>query len=203
MPRRAVRGVALLLALGLVGAFLVSLLGPIAIWAGFENTLAQTLDDFSVFGQLCLVVLVAPLWEELLYRLVLKSCLQLWLLTLAGIALAMVHSWWLLIPTAVVALVWVIQCFSGNSRADGFVSWWEQHPRWPVYISITMFAGAHLGNFTVDWTLLALAVAPIAVAPQIWLGLTFTIARVRYGWWASVILHAMHNLLVWTIGTAV
>jgi len=41
------------------------------------------------------------------------------------------------------------------------------------------------------------------VLPQIWLGLVFTVARVRFGFWAAIVVHALHNLSVWSLATAI
>ena len=60
----------------------------------------------------------------------------------------------------------------------------------------------HLSNYDVTWSFATMAVAPLVVGPQIWLGLMFTIARVRYGWWAGLVLHAFHNLAVWSVSSA-
>ncbi len=194
--------IAVLLGIGLAGAFAVSLLGPIANRAGFESTLTDDLDDLSLALQALTVVLLAPVVEEFLYRLVLSARLHLGLLTLASALVALLYTPFLLVVVVPFVILWGTQLSSAPSLGDRFVGWWERHPRVPVYVSVATFAGAHLSNFDVSWSPVAVVVIPVAVAPQLWLGLTFTIARVRYGWLSAVALHAVHNLIIWTIASA-
>ncbi|MCH1614731.1 MAG: CPBP family glutamic-type intramembrane protease, partial [Acidimicrobiales bacterium] len=82
-------------------------------------------------------------------------------------------------------------------------NWWRNNPKWPIWIAVTIFGLVHLVNFEVDWTIGAILAAPFVVSPQLWLGLIFTIGRVRYGWFAGLGLHAAHNLTVWTLSTLI
>ncbi|WP_419945827.1 hypothetical protein [Candidatus Poriferisodalis sp.] len=84
---------------------------------------------------------------------------------------------------------------------DVAAGWWETHPRWPIWSAIAAFGLVHLSNYDVNWSVAAVAVVPLVVSPQLWLGLMFTIARVRYGWWAGLVLHAVHNLSVWGVSS--
>ena len=87
-----------------------------------------------------------------------------------------------------------------REQAEG---WWRRNPRWVVWGFALWFGLVHLVNFEIDWSVAAVLAAPIMVLPQIWLGLMFTIARVRYAWWAGLVLHAGHNLTVWTLASLV
>ena len=78
---------------------------------------------------------------------------------------------------------------------------WSANPRIPIYLVTLIFGLIHIVNFEVDWTIFSVLIAPLGVSPQIWLGLMFTIARVRYGWWAGLVLHAAHNGLIWSISS--
>ena len=78
---------------------------------------------------------------------------------------------------------------------------WSANPRIPIYLVTLIFGLIHIVNFEVDWTIFSVLIAPLVVSPQIWLGLMFTIARVRYGWWAGLVLHATHNGLIWSISS--
>ncbi len=212
--RRVVPAIAVLLGIGLTGAFVVSLLGPLATEAGFESTLAEELDDLSLAVQALTVVLLAPLAEEFLYRMVLNERLyfkwlgHLGLLSLICVLItllsppALLYTPLLVLAAVAFAILRGIQLSSAPELGDRFMNWWAQHPRVPVYASIAVFAAAHLSNFDVDWSPLAVAAIPVAVAPQLWLGLTFTIARVRYGWLSAVALHAVHNSIIWAIASA-
>ena len=84
---------------------------------------------------------------------------------------------------------------------DVAAGWWAAHPRWPIWSALAAFGLVHLSNYDVNWSAAAVVVAPLVVSPQLWLGLMFTIARVRYGWWAGLVLHAIHNLAVWGVSS--
>lgn len=200
--RAMVRNLAGLWLIGLAGAWAAFvLLNAIATPAGFENNLEDALDDLENYEQLILVVMFAPLVEEAIYRLPLARRLQLPLLALSGVVTAFFFlSYWILglIVAAVALLVWAVTPWREAAEA-----WWATHAQWPIWISAALFALSHLINFDVDWSFVAVLAIPFAVGPQLWLGLMFTIARVRYGWWAAVAVHALHNLTVWSIATAV
>ncbi len=231
--RLVVPGIAILLGVGIAGALVAGLaLGEIAQRAGYENQLAEELEEFSLVVQALLVVGLAPLLEEPLFRLVLTRRPHLGVLTLlAGLAALLSLTFAglaILFGALAVAflILWATQILPGardveaagaagttgatgatsatkaTRAGDRFLNWWERHPRTPVYASITAFGVYHLSNFEVEWSPLTLAVIPLAVAPQLWLGLTFTIGRVRYGWLAGVILHAAHNATIWSITLA-
>lgn len=218
-------GVALLFGLGLVGSIALLAVSQLAARTGFVNTLEAELLELSVVQQLFLVVLFAPVVEELIFRLpltvrprwgVLAATGAIGALNFAGssgpvIAVAAVFA---LIAVVSVAL-WAQSLVARTARAhaesvrrspawrDGVADWWAAHPRWPIWYSVAAFGLVHLSNYDVTWTVVTVAVTPLVVSPQIWLGLMFTIARVRYGWWAALGLHACHNLAVWSVSIAV
>ena len=67
----------------------------------------------------------------------------------------------------------------------------QRHFRWFYFGSALAFASVHLTNFTEGNALILL---PLTL-PQFLLGLILGYARVRFGLWASVLLHAAHNSL--------
>lgn len=219
-PRKWPAGLPLLFVLGLVGAIVAFRISSIlAAPVGYENTLENTLDEYSLAGQFVLVALLAPLIEEVVYRLPLTASLRLGTLGAAGVlgALSLVGagpgSAVLAAAFAVIAagacVLWAQSLFSARSGADATTQetpktwravverWWARNPRWPVWIAIAAFGLVHLNNFDVQWSLWAVIAAPLVVSPQLWLGLMFTTARVRYGWWAGLTLHIVHNLAIW------
>ena len=200
--RGMLRSLAALWMLGLAGAWAAFiLLNAIAKPAGFDSNIDEALDDLSAGAQLFLVVIFAPLIEETIYRLPLQRRLQLPLIVLSGVitALFFLSFWFVGLAVALVALlIWAVEPWR-----SGLERWWADHPAWPVWIFAWVFALTHLVNFEVDWSLAALLAVPFAVGPQLWLGLMFTIARIRYGFLAAVALHAAHNMTVWTVATSV
>jgi membrane protease YdiL (CAAX protease family) len=70
-------------------------------------------------------------------------------------------------------------------------AWFQRHFAWLYYGVTAIFAAAHMTNFVqgMSW-----AVLPFTL-PQFVVGLMLGHLRVRYGLWASVLLHALHNSL--------
>lgn len=204
--RRALAGLAVLLGLGLAGGFVALLALPIAEAAGMDNTLEEEFDELEPWLLVVTVVAFAPLLEESVYRLVLRRRLVLGLAAAASVLAAVLFGWPLMLVAAPVVVLVVLLWLSshmpagpGGRRAGAFARWWAERPRWPVWTSIVLFGFVHLSNYDVSWSVAAVAAAPIAVAPQLWLGAMFTIARVRFGWPAGVLLHAAHNSVILAI----
>ena len=205
-PRRMTRGLLKLWGLGFLGSIVLwQLFGRLSEAAGYENILESELEQWSVAEQFLLVVVLAPLFEELIYRLPLQARFRPALVTLSLVAGAIFFAGangialWLVLLLAVIAGV---TAFSSDLRV-AVERWWEKNPRAVIYIVTLIFGLIHIVNFDVDWSLPALLVAPLVVSPQIWLGLMFTIARVRFGWLAGLALHAAHNGFIWSVSTAI
>ena len=205
-PRRMTRGLLKLWGLGFLGSIVLwQLFGRLSEAAGYENILESELEQWSVAEQFLLVVVLAPLFEELIYRLPLQARYRPALVTLSLVAGAIFFAgangmtFWLILLLAVIAGV---TAFSSDLRI-AVETWWETNPRAVIYIVTLIFGLIHIVNFDVDWSLPALLVAPLVVSPQIWLGLMFTIARVRFGWLAGLALHAAHNGFIWSVSTAI
>jgi len=195
-------GLAMLWAVGLIGAVIASRFqlavdGP----AGYDNTIDDQLDRFSAAEQLIFVAVFAPVLEEIVYRIALTGRLRLPLLALSGIgaSLLIAESSFAAATLFAAGGIGALVAFANPVTRQRAVDWWAANPRWPVWGFALWFGLVHLVNFDVDWSIVAVLAAPIVVAPQIWLGLMFTIARVRYAWWAGLVLHAAHNLSVWSL----
>ncbi len=204
-PRRPFVGLPLLWAGGLLGAYLLSILSlPIAERAGFRSILGEQLDELTVVDQLMFVVVAAPLLEETIYRLALARQLRLPVLTVAGLLAGTLF--WGSHPLAMgvgpaIGLT-ALAAWAHRPTGSAVTRWWADNPRWPVWASVLLFGMSHLVGFDVDVSPLVV-LAPLAVLPQIWLGLVFTVARVRFGFWAAIVVHALHNLSVWSLATAI
>lgn len=220
-------GLALLFAIGLAGSIALLFIAQAAAQVGFEDTLEAELTSEPLIVQLLLVALLAPVIEETAFRLVLASRLRLGAAGAAGAIGAAYFAFGPPLVQVVAALFGVVMVAAcvlwGQAMIAGTMSepgveragmarttwhasverWWTSHARWPVWCSIALFSYVHLSNYDVSWSLGAVIAAPFVVSPQLWLGLIFTIARVRYGWWAGLVLHACHNLTVWSVFSVV
>ena len=217
---------ALLLAISLGGALALLAVARLAASTGYDDGPIEELLEGPLVDQWVRVVLLAPVIEELVFRLPLAGRLRLGVLAAVG-ALGLLSfagdDGPVIVVAAVFALVvllsgvvWIQSLVAGVGRPeahgesepgprawrDSVARWWETHPQWPVWFSVAAFGVVHLANYDVSWTVATIVVAPLVVSPQIWLGLMFTIARVRYGWWAGLVLHAVYNFAVWSVISA-
>jgi len=203
-PRGVISGLAKLLGIGFLGSVIAwQIFSALSDAAGYENILESELKQWSTTEQLILIVLIAPLLEETIYRLPLQRRFHPGLLSLSLIAGALFFStvgsvifWLVLLAAAAAGLVAVKPELRQRVQTQ-----WSANPRIPIYLTTLIFGLIHIVNFEVEWTIFSVLIAPLVVSPQIWLGLMFTIARVRYGWWAGLVLHATHNGLIWSISS--
>ena len=203
-PRGVISGLAKLLGIGFLGSVIAwQIFSALSDAAGYENILESELEQWSTTEQLILIVLIAPLLEETIYRLPLQRRFHPGLLSLSLIAGALFFStvgsvifWLVLLAAAAAGLVAVKPELRQRVQTQ-----WSANPRIPIYLTTLIFGLIHIVNFEVEWTIFSVLIAPLVVSPQIWLGLMFTIARVRYGWWAGLVLHATHNGLIWSISS--
>ena len=205
-PRGVTRGLAKLLGLGFLGSILLwQIFWRLSDAAGYENILESELEQWSAVEQFVLIVVLAPVFEELIYRLPLQSHFRPSRVVLSLLAGAIFFAgtnslaFWVIMSLG--AAVGAVTFSSGKRQI--VENWWRKNPRAVIYIVTLIFGLIHIVNFDVEWSIFALLVAPLVVSPQIWLGLMFTIARIRYGWWAGLVLHAAHNGFIWSISSAV
>lgn len=183
----------LLVTLGVLGFFyLLTLLGVEAP----ENALAD-LDITPAI--VALIVLGAPFGEEILFRS--------WLSGRPGHVLALVFGGAVVVGAPLVAgilglkgkaLVMVIGVGGAFALAALALWYWRGRAPWswfarifPVLLPLSalLFASVHLFNYEAD-------ISPLLwlfVLPQFLAGLIFGYARVNFGLWSSMMLHALHN----------
>ena len=203
-PRRVISGLLKLLGIGFLGSVIAwQIFSALSQAAGYESILESELEQWSLSEQLVLIVLIAPLLEETIYRLPLQRRFRpgLVALSLAIGALffagaSSVAFWVILVAAAAVGLT-----VFNSKICERVQQQLSANPRIPIWFATFIFGLIHIVNFDVEWSIFAVLVAPLVVSPQIWLGLMFTIARVRYGWWAGLGLHATHNGLIWSISS--
>ncbi len=72
-PRRVMSGLVKLLGIGFLGSVIAwQIFSALSETAGYESILESELEQWSVSEQLILIVLIAPLLEETIYRLPLQ-----------------------------------------------------------------------------------------------------------------------------------
>lgn len=173
----------------LVSAYLIFLL-PVLLSTSFfilaqhfgvinedDHKLIDMLGEAPVALTLFLVVVMAPLWEELIFRLPLR---------------------W--------ERAYIFQIFLSPLRLGGkvvyenalqsFHAWWQKKYAFVFYFTVLAFGFIHIANFQSQSPLWKLLIwAPVLVLPQILLGGLLGFIRLRLGFWWSVLLHASHNFI--------
>ncbi len=194
----ALFGLHLLVMAGLIGAALL------AYGAGLSPD-NFTMPKMSAGMLLVLAVIFAPVMEEIAFRSWLSGpggWLRLW----GGIAIvALAIYLWnsnlvepvsaaMLCALALITLILV----APRIDASRLRSWFARFFPALYWLSALAFGLMHLSNYsepelsTLLW-----------VVPQSWMGLLLGYARVRWGMWANIAMHALHNLLaisVWLLG---
>lgn len=136
------------------------------------ETLLKTVPTTALFF---LVIIIAPLFEELIFRLYLRYETNL----LIGASIRFSYLFFDREKAAQFDLAM-------NSKWSWF------YPK-IFYFSALLFGLVHLVNFEITPAILLLS--PIIVAPQIVLGLVIGYLRVRHGFWTGFMMHAFHNFV--------
>jgi len=141
-----------------------------------------------------LVVLIAPVGEELAFRGWLTGRVRaLWLLACGFVTaglLAMVNYKVAEVPAsfAVLAMGLVAPIGWWRLRRRGVLLGFERAFPVLVWLSIAIFGLSHLSNYPrFTWALVPM------VLPQLWAGLILTYTRMRIGIYAAMLIHAAAN----------
>lgn len=136
-----------------------------------ENAVNEMMKE-SQIAIILLGVIVAPLWEELVFRAYLLLKLNL--------------------PYQITVLMVSITGEGNKIRFKDFAqAKWRKYFRVVVYLSAVIFAYIHIFNF--DLTLTVILISPLLVSPQFLVGLMAAYIRVKHGLIWSILFHAFHN----------
>ncbi len=201
-PRSWPMGLVVLWAMGLVGSFALLPLVRVATSGRFASELSEQIDQGLADGAVWLlaiaVIVMAPLLEELVFRYPLTRRLHP---AIAAASAAGGTLWlgvfprsWLGVPFGAATVLFGVLSVS-YYRHGASHYWWTQRPWIAIYASVVAFGFVHGANYSTDsvvnWVWL-----PVIVSPQMWIGLLFVIARVRYGFGVALAHHAAHNAFV-------
>jgi membrane protease YdiL (CAAX protease family) len=202
----AVRATFALLALDvLASAVLIGVF--IAIEAAGTDLPDNALDGQKLTASLIvLIALVAPVIEEVLFRSWLTGrpavATVIKYAVIGGVVCAAANNFlgpFAGVAAGVIVLGFAIREFIRRRKwatGERFIRWF----RYFYFASAVLFASAHLLNYQEGGGLLTVLVLPQFVA-----GLTLGYARVTYGLWSSILLHASFNSMavaLWAFGEA-
>ncbi|MEM6377289.1 MAG: CPBP family intramembrane glutamic endopeptidase [Bacteroidota bacterium] len=142
-----------------------------------DHKLTDMLGDTHIAVIFLLVVLMAPFWEELFFRLPLKwNRAYIFKLLLSPFYLGGKKAY--------------------QRRLAQFYLWWKKHYGVIFYFTVVAFGLIHIANFRdlgSIWQVLLWG--PLLVMPQLVLGCLLGFIRLRLGFWWAVALHATHNFI--------
>jgi len=173
--------------------FALFISAPLGVLINFTG-IASKLDDVSI-KMIFLGILVAPFFEETIFRLLLKPTrwkIRVFITTVAiYISLLIYRQNYLPVVVFGGILVFVLIFLQKN----GYFSF-SHHFRYLFYLSATVFAILHMFNFSQinnNWHLLIL---PFFVIPQFFMGLVLGYTRMVYGFIYAVLLHMSINTFI-------
>lgn len=181
---------------------LASLLGWLSKRATLETPQLGELTDNGPLYTLAMGALLAPLLEEILFRSFLdgkRRHLVFWAMILAAMAalylLGTMNPPRPLLAVGVIAGLLIVGAVAVWRAGKAVPAWFARFFPAIFYLQAIAFAASHFSNYPLDRPLLLIPF----VLPQLVAGLVFGFARVRFGMWANLFLHAASNALFLTL----
>lgn len=136
-------------------------------------------------------VIMAPLLEEPIFRLILKFSRGRWNVSIFLLSLTMFFFSKYLAIAFLIA--WAIIGIKLNDRYfySRFLFGFLKYKKHLFWIIVLLFGFVHLSNFDLD--MIYYYHYPLAVLPQLIAGVIFGIVRIRFGFWYAVLIHATNN----------
>lgn len=186
--------------MGLLGIYLLTafFLGFLQVVVCHLFGIVRKALDLSLIDRLILVVLMAPVYEEILFRSLLKIRrinALIFVLVLSGLILfSFIHSKtaYVIAFSVVLTAFFCVLVLLKEAQVKSFV---EKYFAYLFYISALSFGLLHSNNFTGEtWKLITFSF--VLGGPQILLGIILGYVRVNYGLFYSILFHAIINSAV-------
>lgn len=207
MPKKKILRLAVIwfIAMFFVSALLIAVCTAIYRIMGIDpKQLTQFGGDISthfdkpVWQTVMLMLIIAPVVEEIIFRLGLsfkRQTVALWAgllpIAIAAYLFQRYDNWLLMAVTAVVGagLFWLVMHYTTDEQ---WATWKSRYLRIAMWISAIAFGFIHLKAFSViTWALLPYCLT-IILRPGL-MGCVFTYARVNLGFWWGVLFHVANN----------
>jgi hypothetical protein len=160
---------------------------PISSAVSSAGGATNRLDGVALGPIVLAGVLLAPLIEELTFRLTVAP-FRAWWLVVSAAGLVLVDVWVGLVAFALAVSVALV----GPLRRRVAAGWTRRFPL-VFYGSAMLFGLVHASNWSLDHPALAVALVPLLVLPQALIGVVLGYARVTMGLLRSMMLHAAYN----------
>lgn len=174
------------------------------------NDVMATMGPIAFF---ILGVIVAPLMEELFFRLTLKYSKY----AFTGILFALGFTAFAFIPEGNKTLTYLLLAVFiigqlGSTLVFHSISRKDQGPEllkvihrkyygWLFYGQAIIFGLVHISNYNLA-EMDAWYILPFLVVPQTMLGFILGYSRIKYGFWSNIYLHMVHNAVLITLTLA-
>ncbi len=162
-----------------------------------DHPISEVVSNMPLYQLGLMIVILAPLIEESIFRFPLRYSPLTVALLLALLSLFIPVEIFLATPRAV-GLRFALAAVVGlgtrywlhhHVKAPRGHAFYAKHIGWIFYVSVISFGALHIFNFDAK----TFIIAPLVVMPQLTLGALFGFIRLRYGFWWSVFIHGFHN----------
>ncbi|MBT8189223.1 MAG: CPBP family intramembrane metalloprotease [Bacteroidia bacterium] len=185
----------------LVFAGIIFLYGPIMTLIGVEDLnhkMDELMKQSHPLVMMLTAVLIAPFFEEIVFRYPLKNASLSLLFILISLSCLFYDFLNLSLNLYYTVPIWFLCLLLCTSITDYFFrdklqSTFQRYFPWVFYYSVVIFAFLHVYNFELSseqWFL-----GPLLVIPQFILALLLGYVRIRNNIWSSIYLHALNNFI--------
>lgn len=152
----------------------------------FESRVEKRFDESPLIAILFAVV-IAPIWEEMVFRYPLKRDTQLWWPLILGIIFLLSFE---LVTLQILMAIFLVSLYLFKIRNSPFVT------RFTIGISILVFGLMHIGNYSVEDIEQMRVIELISTfLSQIVAGGVLTFVRLKYSFEYGVIYHSAFNAI--------
>lgn len=152
----------------------------------FESRVEKRFDESPLIAILFAVV-IAPIWEEMVFRYPLKRDTQLWWPLILGIIFLLSFE---LVTLQILMAIFLVSLYLFKIRNSPFIT------RFTIGISILVFGLMHIGNYSVEDIEQMRVIELISTfLSQIVAGGVLTFVRLKYSFEYGVIYHSAFNAI--------
>ncbi len=177
----------------IISFFFSYLISFFAIQINFNSHVKKVLNGNVLF----LVMIIAPVSEELLFRAILRPskinfslfCFSILFFLFQFLEISFYLSVIVSISSAVI--IYLVGININSFIHNNFIN--------IIYISVVIFASLHIFSFKLTYSLLV--ALPLLMLPKIYLAFALSFSRVKYGLFSCIFLHSIINGMSIYLGT--
>ena len=154
-------------------------------------------DNYKGVLKFTIVALIAPILEELTFRLGLKFSKTNILVLFAGVTYTLlkiiIQLEWYLCLVIVAVLTLLLGLLLKNKILQKLKDFWKNNSLFIFYFSLFGFTFLHITNFKLDSAILIYL--PLLMLPHLLAGFVFSYGRLKSGILLAICLHVLNNAL--------